>query len=75
VARCGSGIVLIDWKYAGWYPSYWEYARAIFACGRWDDGWSEWVERFLEPWRNAYAWVQMLLREMWSRGVRIKGLM
>jgi hypothetical protein len=59
-------VVLIDWEYAGWYPSYWEYARAIFACGRWDDDWNEWVDGFLEPWRSEYAWVQMLLGEMWS---------
>lgn len=26
---------------AGWYLSYWEYARAVFACARFDDDWSE----------------------------------
>lgn len=25
-------VVLIDFEFAGWYPNYWEYARAIFAC-------------------------------------------
>lgn len=57
--------VIIDWEFAGWYPSYWEYARALFACGRWDDDWNEWVDEFLEPFRNEYAWTSMLLLEMW----------
>lgn len=59
-------LVIIDWEYAGWYPSYWEYARAIFACGRWSDDWSDWVDRMLEPFRNEYAWMGILLRELWS---------
>lgn len=59
-------LVIIDWEFAGWYPSYWEYARAIFACGRWDDDWNDWVDEILEPYRNEYAWMEMLLRELWS---------
>lgn len=59
-------LVIIDWEFAGWYPSYWEYARAIFACGRWDNDWNDWVDEMLEPYRNEYAWVEILLREMWS---------
>jgi hypothetical protein len=59
-------IVIIDWEYAGWYPSYWEYARAIFACGRWSDDWSLWVDKFVEPALSEYAWMSMLLRELWS---------
>ncbi|KAH6642740.1 kinase-like domain-containing protein [Boeremia exigua] len=61
-----SELVIIDWEFAGWYPSYWEYARAIFACGRWDDDWSDWVDEMLEPYRNEYAWLGILIREMWS---------
>jgi hypothetical protein len=27
-------IVIIDWEFAGWYPSYWEYARtSLFGTG------------------------------------------
>lgn len=55
--------VIIDWEFSGWYPSYWEYARAIFACGRWNDDWNDWVDQILEPFRNEYAWVSILLRE------------
>jgi hypothetical protein len=48
-------VVLIGWKFAGWYPSYWEYVRAIFACGRWEDDWNYWIEKALEPSWNEYA--------------------
>ncbi|USP78756.1 hypothetical protein yc1106_06030 [Curvularia clavata] len=58
--------VIIDWEFSGWYPSYWEYSRAIFACGRWEDDWNCWVDRMLEPFRNETAWVTSLLRELWS---------
>ncbi|KAF2793677.1 kinase-like protein [Melanomma pulvis-pyrius CBS 109.77] len=57
-------VVIIDWEFSGWYPSYWEYARTIFAGGRWEDDWSLWVDRILEPFRNEHAWMT-LLREFW----------
>ena len=59
-------IVLIDWETSGWYPSYWEYARAIFSCGRWDDDWNFWIDQILEPYRNEFSWMGHLLTEMWS---------
>ena len=58
--------VIIDWEFAGWYPSYWEYSRALYACGRWDDDWSLWVGKVLDPYLNEWAWMDMLLRELWS---------
>ncbi|KAF2190020.1 hypothetical protein K469DRAFT_560419 [Zopfia rhizophila CBS 207.26] len=60
-------IVIIDWEFAGWYPSYLEYVRAIFACGRWADDWSLCVDGILVPALNEYARMVMFLREMWSR--------
>jgi aminoglycoside phosphotransferase (APT) family kinase protein len=59
-------IVMIDWEFAAWYPSYWEYARAIFACGHWKDDWDVWVERILEPAMSECAWVYIMYRELWS---------
>jgi hypothetical protein len=59
-------ITIIDWEFGGWYPSYWEYARSIFACGGWKDDWSFWVDSILEPYRNEYVWTNMFLLELWS---------
>jgi len=63
--RTGStvDIVLLDWESAGWYPSYWEYANTIFAS--WFEGdWFRWVDQFLEPFPNEYAWYAMLAQEI-----------
>lgn len=59
-------VTVIDWEIAGWYPSYWEYARSIFACGRWNDDWSVYVDKVLDPFLNEWAWMDMLLKELWS---------
>lgn len=66
VNRKDYAITIIDWEFAGWYPSYWEYSRAIFACGHFDDDWSEWVDFCLDVYRNEWAWMQMLMLELWS---------
>jgi hypothetical protein len=59
-------IVLVDWEYAGWYPSYWEYSKAILASGRWDDDWHIWVGKGLGPYFVEYPWFSMVFLELWS---------
>lgn len=59
-------ITIIDWEFAGWYPSYWDYFRAIYACGWFDDDWSEWIDSSFDIFRNEWAWMQMLMLELWS---------
>ncbi|KAF2236461.1 hypothetical protein EV356DRAFT_498502 [Viridothelium virens] len=53
-------IVLIDWEIAEWYPSYWDYAKAMYAAARLDDDWRFWLEKFLEPYYNGFAWQYLL---------------
>ncbi|KAF2748591.1 phosphotransferase enzyme family protein [Sporormia fimetaria CBS 119925] len=61
-------VVIIDWEFAGWYPSYWEYARAMYTCGGWLDDWGCWIDRMLVPWRNEGAWMTMFLAELYHAG-------
>ncbi|KIW63488.1 hypothetical protein PV04_10320 [Phialophora macrospora] len=63
--RTGStvNIVLLDWESAGWYPSYWEYVNTIFASW-FESDWFRWVDDFLEPFPNEYAWYAMLAQEI-----------
>ncbi|PGH23155.1 hypothetical protein AJ80_02787 [Polytolypa hystricis UAMH7299] len=61
----GFELIVIDWEFSGWYPSYWEYSRAVFACGLWNDDWSHWVEKGLDPYLNEWTWMEML-KELWS---------
>lgn len=65
-ATCEYDPVIIDWEFAGWYPSYWDYFRAVYACGRWNNDWSLWVEKVLDPYYNEWAWMDMLYKELWS---------
>ncbi|KAF2105489.1 kinase-like domain-containing protein [Lophiotrema nucula] len=60
-------VVIVDWEFSGWYPSYWEFVTAMCASGRWDDDWHEWVRVILpDCYFNEYAWIQMLRQELWS---------
>jgi thiamine kinase-like enzyme len=59
-------VAIIDWEFAGWYPTYWDFALAIFACGAWKDDWHRWVGKILNPFYNEYAWMQMFRTELWS---------
>ena len=59
-------LVIIDWEAAGWYPTYWEWARAIFACGLWKDDWCIWLRKVLDPYVTEWAIMHMLFMELWS---------
>lgn len=66
IVRDDGEMALIDWETAGWYPEYWEYASAMFACGAWKDDWHESVRHILAEYANEFAWFDMLRRELWS---------
>ncbi|KAF2176980.1 phosphotransferase enzyme family protein [Zopfia rhizophila CBS 207.26] len=52
-------LAIIDWEQAGWYPDYWEYCKAVYSVGDWED-WraNGWIDSFLTP--------QPLLIEAWN---------
>jgi thiamine kinase-like enzyme len=42
-------LAVVDWAYAGWYPDYWEYCKALYTSG-YDGEWRNvWIPRFLSP--------------------------
>jgi aminoglycoside phosphotransferase (APT) family kinase protein len=47
-------LVLIDWEYSGFLPSFWEYCMCFF-CHDFDDDWHEAVPKFLQEWPAEYA--------------------
>ncbi|KAH8800722.1 phosphotransferase enzyme family protein [Xylogone sp. PMI_703] len=59
-------LVVIDWEFAGWYPSYWEFTNAMFSCGRWNDDWPIWILKILDPFFQEYSWMQILYNKLWS---------
>ena len=56
-------LVLIDWEFAGWYPSYWEFSSAMFCANRHKDDWNLWLQKFLQSYWQEYAWIEMLRRD------------
>lgn len=61
--KCDYIVALVDWEYAGWYPSYWDY-EISFTHFHWDDDWPERFESFLEPWLAEVALVRMFYQEI-----------
>ncbi|CAG9947158.1 unnamed protein product [Clonostachys rosea f. rosea IK726] len=53
IIRKDGAAVLIDWEAAGWYPAFWEYAVAHFACD-WRDNWYIWISRVLDEFPNHF---------------------
>jgi thiamine kinase-like enzyme len=47
LVRKDGTVVMIDWEAAGWFPSFWEYAMALFSC-RWNDDWHSWVVKVID---------------------------
>lgn len=48
IVRRDGSIALVNWATSGWYPSYWEYTMAMFACGNWEDNWHAFVGRIFD---------------------------
>lgn len=65
VVRDDGKVVLIDWEAAGWYPSFWEYSMAMFACDFKDD-WQLWLGKVIDECLSECSWMLMLWREIYS---------
>ncbi|ORY10470.1 kinase-like domain-containing protein [Clohesyomyces aquaticus] len=57
---------IIDWEFASWYPTYWEYSTATFCNGGWNDDWHDYVRIALDEYPNQALWLSSLKTEMWS---------
>jgi hypothetical protein len=54
-AEDGYSPIMIDYEAPGWCPSYWEFANAMFSCGRLDDDQSVLVLKRLSPSFDEYS--------------------
>ncbi|KAH6626061.1 kinase-like domain-containing protein [Chaetomium sp. MPI-SDFR-AT-0129] len=59
-------VVIIDWEFASWYPTYWEYSTATFANGGWNDDWHDYVRMALDEYPIHSLWLSSMKPEMWS---------
>lgn len=65
IIKPDEALVIIDWEFASWHPTYWEYASAIFANGGWNDDWHQYVGMVLDEYPNQALWLATMKREMW----------
>ncbi|KAM0211954.1 hypothetical protein ACHAPA_006026 [Fusarium lateritium] len=61
-----SGLVIIDWEFASWYPMYWEYSTATWANGGWYDDWHDYVRITPDNYPTQSLWLSSMKLEMWS---------
>lgn len=53
---------IIDWEFAGWYPSYWEYT-SVWHGNRIRQGWQDVIPKFLDPWPDELR--METIRQKW----------
>jgi hypothetical protein len=59
-------VSLVDWEFAGWYPSYWEYYSAMLS-NRMDDDWSNYLDTaILDPYYNEWYVCRTLHKELFG---------
>ncbi|KAK7963641.1 hypothetical protein PG996_008665 [Apiospora saccharicola] len=66
MVRPDGTLVVIDWEFASWYPTYWEYATATCANAGWYDDWHEYVRIALDEYPNQSLWLSSMKHEMWG---------
>lgn len=55
---------IVDWEFSGWYPEYWEFAKALRGW-QWQNDWSDYLSWILEPFYSEYAVHLFLAKMLW----------
>jgi thiamine kinase-like enzyme len=64
MVRDGHIAAIIDWQYAGWYPEYWEFVKAL-KTANWRIDWPTHMLRILDPYFCEDAIFQCVTRHVW----------
>lgn len=64
MVRDGSITGIIDWEFSGWYPEYWEFAKALYVW-RWQNDWVDYLPKALEPYYHECAVHSLLAQTLW----------
>ncbi|KAE8356811.1 kinase-like protein [Aspergillus coremiiformis] len=60
----GSISGLLDWEFSGWYPEYWEFAKALYVW-KWQNDWTNYLLQVLEPYYAEYTVHSFLTETLW----------
>ncbi|OQE38602.1 hypothetical protein PENCOP_c008G00964 [Penicillium coprophilum] len=58
MVKNGNVVAIIGWELSGWYPEYWEIAKALLIWG-WQKDWTDYM-RILQPYQAQYFMHQFL---------------
>ncbi|KAE8351111.1 kinase-like protein [Aspergillus coremiiformis] len=64
MVKDGNVTGIIDWEFSGWYPEYWESAKALNVW-RWQNDWGDYLIDILQPYYPEYAFYSFLSKVLW----------
>jgi thiamine kinase-like enzyme len=56
--------VIIDWEYASWLPTYWEFSTAMYRNGSFNDDWHDYLAMVLDEYHTQSLWLSTMRIEM-----------
>ncbi|GLA14183.1 hypothetical protein AnigIFM62618_011604 [Aspergillus niger] len=55
---------IVDWEFSGWYPEYWEFAKALYVW-KWQNDWTDHLLQCLEPYYPEYTVHAFMTGTLW----------
>jgi aminoglycoside phosphotransferase (APT) family kinase protein len=59
----GNVVAIIDWELSGWYPEYWEFAKAFLVWG-WQNDWTDYLIKILQPYHAEFFIHSFLMEKL-----------
>ena len=63
MVKDGNVAAIIDWERSGWYPEYWDYAKALLIW-HWQNDWTDYLVQILEPYHAEYFMHSFLMEKL-----------
>ena len=63
IVKDGKVAAIIDWERSGWYPEYWEYAKALLVW-HWQSDWTDYLVQILQPYHAEYFMHSFLMEKL-----------
>lgn len=63
MVKDGYVVAIIDWELSGWYPEYWEFAKALLIW-RWQNDWTDYLMQILQPYHAEYFMHSFLMEKL-----------
>lgn len=63
MVKNGNVVAIIDWELSGWYPEYWEFAKAFLIWG-WQNDWTDSLMQILQPYHAEFFIHSFLMEKL-----------